>query len=47
MSKQVEIIPCPNENCEEPGYCCLCEHTGKIKVFIDKENEELKKGGGE
>jgi hypothetical protein len=42
MSKIREILPCPNEYCEEPDYCCICEHTGIIEVFFDEEKQIIK-----
>lgn len=31
---RMEIIDCPNPNCDPEEGCCVCEHTGKIRQWV-------------
>lgn len=41
ITKVKEIVPCPNENCDPEFGCCVCEYTGKVEIYHDKNKNEI------
>jgi hypothetical protein len=34
---RMEIVDCPNPNCDPEEGCCVCEHTGKVRQWVIDE----------